>query len=410
MQHTLFGNGVSDDTAAIQELIDKSGCELRLPAPEKFYLISRPLELPSHFSLILPRFAEIRLADHSNCPMLRNRLPKAHADRLRSDFSPLCRHIWSYINEYSPDAPSQNIEVRGGIWNLNNMNQAPNPIQSPADKWVKGFPGSGLLFYNVQNLRISDLTVKDPTTFGIEMDTVSYFTVENIVFDYNRGNPVTLNMDGVHLDGNCHYGVIRNLKGTCYDDMVALNAHEGSRGPITNIQIDGLFAENCHSAVRLLTVNDAVENIHISNVYGSYYQYAIGLTKGYKGDAAGHFDAIAMDNLFISKASRDGIYPFPNSYQFPLIYIDDETHVRSLSISGLHRKERTLPLDTILVDKKGSVARLTIRDSVVENCTAEPMIFLRNKGAISSITMTGCAAEGAEMIASEGTIETLCVR
>jgi hypothetical protein len=117
-----------------------------------------------------------------------------------------------------------------------------------------------------------------------------------------------------------------------------------------------------------------------------------------------------MDNLFISKASREGIYPFPNSYKFPLIYIDDEAHVISLSISGLHRKEKTLPLDTILVDKKGSVDRLTIRDAVVENHTGEPMTFLRNKGAISSLTITGCAAQGTEMIANEGTIENLCVR
>ena len=69
-----------------------------------------------------------------------------------------------------------------------------------------------------------------------------------------------------------------------------------------------------------------------------------------------------------------------------------------------------------LIDKSGcelrlgSVDRLTIRDSVVENCTDKPMTFLRNKGAISSLSLTGCAAEGTEMIANEGTIENLCVR
>ena len=36
--------------------------------------------------------------------------------------------------------------------------------------------------------------------------------------------------------------MIRNLQGACYDDFVALNAHEGSGGDVTNIQIDGLFA------------------------------------------------------------------------------------------------------------------------------------------------------------------------
>ena len=410
MSRILYGNGINDDTAAIQELIVSGKGELRLPMPEKFYLISRPLELPSNFSLILPRFAEIRLMDGASCPILKNKMKPDHADRLKSDFSATARHIWSYIDDYSPDAPCKNIEVRGGIWNLNNMNQAPNPIQSSAEKWVRGFTGSGLLFYHVQNLRLSDMTIKDPTTFGIELDTVSYFTIENIDFDYNRGNPMALNMDGVHLDGNCHFGVIRNLKGACYDDMVALNAHEGSRGPITNIQIDGLFAENCHSAVRLLTVFDAIENIHISNIYGTYYQYAVGLTKGYRGEPTGYMDSIEMDHLFISKASREGIYPFPNSYRFPLIYIDNDVRIKNLSIRALHRKERTLPLDTLLIDQGASVDRLLIRDATTENHTGEPMAFIRNKGTVSFLSLTDCFTNGDQPLADEGTIKEQCIR
>ena len=61
MKERLYGDGIHDDTAAIQELIDSGVCEVSLPAPEKFYLISKPLELPSNFRLVLPRFAEIRL-------------------------------------------------------------------------------------------------------------------------------------------------------------------------------------------------------------------------------------------------------------------------------------------------------------------------------------------------------------
>ena len=62
------------------------------------------------------------------------------------------------------------------------------------------------------------------------------------------GNPrrslrqVFLNMDGVHLDGWCHHGKISNLRGTCFDDMVALNANDGQcaqeEGDITDIDID----------------------------------------------------------------------------------------------------------------------------------------------------------------------------
>ena len=56
------------------------------------------------------------------------------------------------------------------------------------------------------------------------------------------------------MNGSCHFGVVRNLRGACRDDLVALNADEGSGGPVTDIMIDGVFAEDCHSAVRLLSV------------------------------------------------------------------------------------------------------------------------------------------------------------
>lgn len=71
-QYTLYGDGIHDDTAAIQERIDCGACEIALPVPEKHYLISKPLTIPSNFKLKLPRYAVIRLADGANCLMLQN--------------------------------------------------------------------------------------------------------------------------------------------------------------------------------------------------------------------------------------------------------------------------------------------------------------------------------------------------
>ena len=68
-EYVLFGDGIHDDTAAIQNMIDGSS-EVVLPVPAAFYLISKPLVLHSNFKLKLPRFAEIRLADGSDCVML----------------------------------------------------------------------------------------------------------------------------------------------------------------------------------------------------------------------------------------------------------------------------------------------------------------------------------------------------
>ncbi|MBQ6824446.1 MAG: hypothetical protein IJP27_07320 [Clostridia bacterium] len=349
MNHTLYGDGIHDDTLAIQELIDSGLCEVTLPAPKRFYLISAPLTLPSDFRLVLPRFAEVRLAKGASCLMVQNKMTPAPAKRLGEDAyqKPILEHLWSYVDDYAPDAPCKNIELRGGIWNYNNQEQLPNPERKMPESLAKrDFYGCAMLFYNVQNLKLCELTVKDPCQYGITMDTVSYFTAEDITFDYNLGNPTPINMDGIHLDGNCHYGTIQNLKGTCYDDLVALNAHEGSRGDITDIEIRGLFAEYCHSAVRLLSAGERVERIHISDVYGNFYQYCVGLTKYYPGEV-GYFDAVTVENVFAAKAlpAVKGDFSHPKNAEdaLPFLWVQKGTEVETLTLREIHRREKQNP-------------------------------------------------------------------
>ena len=129
--YNLYGDGIHDDAPALQEMIDSGVGEVILPPPEKHYLISKPLELPSNFRLVLPRFAHIRLADNSNCVMVKNKMVRDFKNRLSEDVykNDVQKHIWSYIDDFSPDAPCENIELCGGIWDLNNENQLPNPEQ-----------------------------------------------------------------------------------------------------------------------------------------------------------------------------------------------------------------------------------------------------------------------------------------
>lgn len=393
MKHILYGDGIHDDYYAIQEMIDSGMCEVVLPVPKKKYLISQTLILPSNCKLVLPRFAEIKLADGANCHMVRNKMVPDYAERLADDLSALCKHLWYYVNDFSPNEIVENIEISGGIWNFNNMNQLPNPERTEGFG-PYGYTGEGMLFYGVKNLKLSDMTLKDPVHWGTSFDRVSYFTIENIVFDYNLGNPMALNMDGVHLNGNCHFGVIRNLKGACYDDLVALNAHEGSRGPITNIEIDGLFAETCHSAVRLLTVADNIENIHISNIYGTYYQYCVGLTKYYPGETTGRFDGVCIEHVYASKALRDGIYPYPNSGVYPFIYIQDEIHACNLKICDLYRKEYNIPIETIHIGKNTMIDTLLLENITSKNFTDREMPMIVNNGNVSKFIINHVDANG----------------
>ena len=64
--YTLYGDGVHDDTNAIQEMLDSGICEVALPAPESFYCISQTLRVHSRQTLRLLETAEIRLLPNSS--------------------------------------------------------------------------------------------------------------------------------------------------------------------------------------------------------------------------------------------------------------------------------------------------------------------------------------------------------
>lgn len=418
MKYALYGDGVNDDTAAIQEMLDKGGL-VALPEPEKFYLISATLKIHSDTEFVLGRFTEVRLAAKSNAPMLTN-----------SD----------HVNG------NKNILINGGIWNGNNIEQAPNPqmladefgnagnsdaykrMPVPADypadpvagkplSWNPDLPyhpdryyGVIWRFVNIDRLEVENITLKDPVAYAVQSGNVRNFTFRHITFDYNLGNPSPDNMDGLHFDGHCRNGYINDLKGACYDDLLAFNAEDipldsPGFGPIENILVDGIFADRCHSAVRMLSCGSAVRNITIRNVYGSFYRYAIGFTHFLQNMPRGVFDNIVLENLFISKA-----LPFEEDWNrcpdWGLVWIQNEGDVGSLKISGFHRIEDTTPTASVEVERGASISQLTIDDVSLENHLEQELAFLDNSGTIDTLVFNKvCRTQGqVNVISNRGQI------
>ncbi|MFA7674183.1 MAG: hypothetical protein WCY62_10080, partial [Clostridia bacterium] len=74
--------------------------------------------------------------------------------------------------------------------------------------------------------------------------------------------------------------------GQTNDDMIALNADDSierlenrdlARGDIENIYIKDIYAKNCYTAIRMLSVNSAIRNIRIENVHCGCRYYAINM-------------------------------------------------------------------------------------------------------------------------------------
>ena len=377
MKQILYGNGINDDYPAIQEMLDSGASEVILPEPQQCYMISKTLKIHGGQTLKLGRFTTIKLLPMSNCAMVED-----------DDF-------YTY---------KENICIDGGIWEMNNLEQEPNPYhfagrdgKTTYDRYKeigfdpatsKAFPnlytGMCMRFCRVKNLIIKNLTFKNPITYGAQFAYCEYFTIRDIIFDYTVGNPKLWNMDGVHIEGYCKYGTISNLKGACHDDLVAITSDDGLYGPIENIVVDGIFAERSHSAVRLLSHGIPVKNIKIANVYGSFYVYCIGITKYSGGEAdRGYMKNIIIEN--VAACACEGTKDVPGG-NFPFIWVEKGLDIDGLSIKDISREEKTYKTPLLKIDNGSKVEKLRLSDIYQKSYLDEkvPLLVFDGEAEIST--------------------------
>ena len=369
----LVGDGVADDTAAIQARLDSGASCVYLPPPAKEYVISKTLLLGSGQELRLDRFTRVRLAKGSSCFMLANR---------------------------NRETGDRRIAVTGGIWDFDNVSQAPNPQQAhrcsppvkvnmPKGHDPKFYWGTLMSFKCVDDLQIRHVTFRNPCSYSCQLASVSNFRVDDVTFDFDKWNPIRLNMDGIHLDGDCHHGRITDLNGTCFDDLVAINANDGQcspkEAPITDIEIDGIHAEYCHSAVRILSAGAEIRRITIRNVFGNFYTYAVGFTHFFPQKPRGTFEDVVLENIFASKVLSPEDIGVRSRVNFPLVWFQGPIDANHVLIRNFVRDERTVPVASIRVDKDAVVRRLAVRDCRMANHLDVPIPFIEKLGAIKDL-------------------------
>ncbi len=390
MKFKLYGDGIHDDHPAIQEMLDSGMQVVYLPVPEKNYVISKALKIHSRQELRMDAFTRICLADGANCEMLTN------ADHIGGN---------------------EQVRVVGGIWDMNHNNQKPNPFHFPdsdtgktVEQWIedthfdrtgKALPplyrGFCFIFNDIKRFYFADITLVNPVAFGISLNYIEDFTIENITFEYNEGSPKLWNLDGIHLERYCKNGYIHNLKGACHDDLIALTSDDVMSGPIENIEIDGIFAEGCHSAVRLLSQTTPVKNVSIKNVFGTFYTYCIVISK-YKDFGTGAFDNVDISNVYASHCP--GTVDVPGNYS-PLIQIGPDLTLKRLTLSNIHRNETRCTTPTIGIKDKSFVKYLNVYNAEQTNATGKdvPFIgFMGEEGEIENLTLLDVDTGGDTLI------------
>ena len=154
-----------------------------------------------------------------------------------------------------------------------------------------------------------------------------------------------------------------------------------------------------------------MEKIHISNVFGTYYQYCIGLTRS-KYDPEendGYYDAITLDHIYASKAVRTVFLPWQGDYVYSFFSIDPNVHVKNLIISDFHRREREVSVDTVRIHNDTLVDRLTLENITVENSTGKefPLLSVYSSKIGHLIMRNVFAGENGTILNEGGTIDKI---
>jgi polygalacturonase len=312
------GDGAADDTAAIQKALD--GGKRTVVIPAGTYRITAALILDSGTTIRADERAVIRLGDHAGNNvgvfLLTNR-----------DFT----------------KGNTDITVDGGIWDGNNEHN-PRGLKNQ----MPCYTGVGLNFINVQHLTLRNLTVRNPDAYAIRACHLADFLIENIGFDFSVTRE---NQDGVHLNGFCERGIIRNLRAlspyATNDDMVALNADDGAAtdfttqqgmesGPIRDITVEHLRGESAFTFVRLLSYRSAIENVTVSDVSGGCRFYAVNMDRWRFPHGGGNIHNVTLRDFTVRKMP-DKFSRQAHPGDRPLIHI--QSAAQGLRIENFRRNE-----------------------------------------------------------------------
>ncbi len=247
--------GDADASAGIQQALDSGAPHIYIPYGT--YRIDNGLKIAGSTRLVVHPQATLFFGDG--------------AGRCASDFLISNRH---------EERGDSDISISGGIWDGNNIN---NPRGREGER--DAYTGTLMNMKNVDGFRLENVVLKDATAYFTRLTRVRNFQVGGVRFQMTH---ITRNQDGVHCCGYCENGRIHDIKAygryTTGDDLIALNADDGllrsellgaEAGPIRNLHISDIGAEDCHCLIRLASVWSEISDIHIRGVYGGCRGYAL---------------------------------------------------------------------------------------------------------------------------------------
>lgn len=342
MNSVMFG---TDNTTVIQNVLDKAKDNPITVYWDGKYSITG-LKIYSNTTIIANAGCGAILRNHSN------------------------KSIFINASQSFNSIKDSNIVISGGIWNGNYYNpEIQRGAQSKGDR-VNGLVAC-FRFYGVDNLIVRDAILYKPATYALAAANVTHVLYENIIVDVGP-NPL-INNDGLHIDGNSQYGVIRHCIINTHDDGIGLNADdlylnwydkndtssvesfysEACAGPISDILIDDITFNSSLFGIRILSGKSRVDRITIRNIKGYTKGYAM-VVDNYQHNpplvtwaGPGNIGTINVEDFDVA------IYPGPENMPNESC-INVSTNVEQLILKNIKRKHFSAGEPTIYIRGKNT--------------------------------------------------------
>lgn len=419
--------GGTDDTAAIQQLLDEA-----LKQPLHLVMDGAALVggLTFHSNTTiecLNQSCGFYLKDNSTVPLLQNSNPDFYV-----------------IN-------TENVNLYGGTYNFNCLHQEHHgqPEDHEFDKmsiedfayyWTFGFR-----IYGIKNLVIRDVTTVDQRTFTMMVANFENVTMNNI--DIQLPNILFgQNQDGLHFWGPGKYLTLTNIKGTSGDDIIALAPDEGDgQSDITDVLIDGLMLREADQAIRLLSrCNGRLDRVVIRNVFGEFKSFGFFINPWFCDDKIkGNIGNVTFENIDLVQKNHKYTYSSPLLFRLGGVierlilknirFSSPTDSAVFMQIGGPYSSEsntdtrQTSKIGTVLIDGleiindgipsrgievKCPIENLIVKDAFLNSFHESSFIQMFKGGKIGHLSLDGISIQDKDKLvdASPDNVENISIR
>lgn len=354
---TTFG---TDSTTELQNLLDEALNGPLTIVWDGRYSVSSTLKVHGNTRIVARPGCGVILRDHSNCFLMEN------------------------ANVVNPGGAiiDENIVIENLIMNGNGYNTGPTG-SDVFDTANNGSATNGsaqtkrnqiINFIGVRNLKLNNIELLAGRYWASCFSNIEYAVLNGTYIDFGDSSTRDdYNYDGIHLKGGVnHFKILNTTIKNAKDDNIALNSHaqlaiyNAYRGPITNVEIDGVFLNSRAMGIGIYSETYRVDEISIKNIKGITQSHYIRITNGEypSPDGSGNIGKITIDDVGVDVLPGSTLADFGG-----MIYV--RGNVEKLILNNLTKTDFT---------KDTPFIALTDSDSVIDSLIINGVQLKTNGG------------------------------